>query len=486
MSLLAREGSRVEVNWTAPRDDVVTRTAIELVALMRLGELSPVEVTDAFLARAEHTQPAVNAFSYVFPDQARRAARAAERRLREEPERCGPLTGLPTAIKELTPVAGQPHTLGSLAFKDVVATATDPAVERLLEAGAIPYARTNSPEFGCASFTDSLLFGETLNPWDVTRSPAGSSGGAAVALATHAAPLAQGSDSAGSLRLPAAACGIVGMKPTWGAVPLRSPQHLETCSHNGPMARDVPDLRLMFDVMAGADRAQLVGFDPVDDGPVDLSRVRVGLIDAMDGIDVHPDVAAHLAHAGRLLEGAGATVEAARFPWSYERLIEATRMVFSQYYGPNVRRAGTLGAELTDYARAFADSMVHLTDDYTIKLRAAEEVAELQRAFGELLGRYDYLLLPSLAAPAHEAGRHFIDEGPVVDGREQPDRWIVAFTVAFNLVSTCPVVSLPTGLSETGLPTAAQVVGRPHRDYSVISVAEQLERLLDQAATTRP
>lgn len=486
MSLLSREGARCEANQTAPHDDIALRGAVELVELMRSGALSPVEVTDAFLERAEHVQPRLNPFSFLFAEQARSAAAAAETRLRREPERCGPLEGLPTAIKELAPVAGQPHTLGSLAFKDVVATVTDPAVQRLLDAGAIPYARTTVPEFACASFTDSLLFGETLNPWDPSRSPAGSSGGAAVALATHAAPLAQGSDSAGSLRLPAAACGIVGMKPTWGVVPLRSPQHLETSSHNGPMARDVSDLRLMFDVMAGADAQQLSGFDAHDDGPVDLAQARFGLIDAMADIDVHPDVAANLANAGKLIQDAGAVVEPAAFPWSYERLIGAVRMVFAQYYGPMVRRAVDLGAEVTDYARAFADSMVALTGDYTVNLRAREEVAELQHAFGELFSRFDYLLLPTLAAPAHPAGCHFIDEGPIVNGREQPDRWIVAFTVGFNLVSSCPVVSVPTGLSGAGLPTAAQIVGRPHRDYSVISVAEQLELMLDlQSANAR-
>jgi amidase len=294
--------------------------------------------------------------------------------------------------------------------------------------------------------------------------------------------LAQGTDAAGSLRLPAAACGIVGMKPSHGVVPMRTPAYLETCDHNGPMARDVADLRLMFDVMVGPEPAQLSGVRPIDDRStrVDLRGVRIGLIDAMADLDVDADVVANLHASARLLEQAGAVVEQVRFPWSYGRLFDVAKRVFAQYYGPLVRQAAEAGAELTDYARAFSASMVNLTDDWRIRLQAREETAELHRRLGELFVRSDFLLLPTLAAPAYPAGDHFVDSGPVVAGREQPDRWIVGFTIPFNLTSACPAVSVPTGLSRDGLPTAAQVVARPYHDWSAISVAEQLEQLLDR------
>lgn len=480
MSLLSREGARCAVDAGTPEADVVGLPAVALARLVRSGELSPVEVVDAYLARADRVQETLNPFTFRLPEQARAAARASEARLRRDPGACGPLEGLPVAIKELTPVRGLPWTLGSAAFRDQVAEVTDPAVQRLLDAGAIVHARTNTPEFGCASVTDNLLHGETLNPWDPAFSPAGSSGGAAAALAVHATPLAQGTDSAGSLRLPASACGVVGMKPSRGVVPMRSPGFLETTDHNGPMARDVADLRLMFEVMMGPDYGTLSGHDPVDvPGRVRADRLRVGVIDAMTDLDVDRDVVAHLHRAGRLLEGAGATVEPATFPWSYERLFDAARQVFAQYYAPMTRRAVDLGAELTDYARAFSDTMVGLTDDYRVRLSAREEAAELHREIGRLLQRYDVLLLPTLAAPAYPAGDHFVDHGPVVEGREQPDRWIVGFTIPFNLVSSVPVVSVPTGLSRDGLPTGAQVVARPYHDHTAIDVAALLEQLLD-------
>lgn len=480
MSLLHRRGAACAVNRTAPADDVVTRSAVELVRLMRAGEVSPVEVTDAFLARAQHAQAQLNPFTFLFPEQAKEAARRAERRLHENPQSCGALEGLPVAVKELTPVAGQPHTLGSLAFKDQVADSTDPAIARLLAHGAVIHARTNTPEFGCASVTDNLLFGETRNPWDERFFTAGSSGGAAAALAAHATPLAQGTDAAGSLRLPAAACGVVGMKPSHGVVPMSPPGYLETCDHNGPMARDVPDLRLIFGAMAGPDPAQLAGVRPVDDGAeVDLRGRRIGLIDAMADIDVDRDVAAHLHAAAGLLEAAGAVIEPAEFPWSYGRLFDTAKRVYAQYYGPLVRQAVEAGVEVTDYARAFSDSMVALTDDWRVRLQAREQTAELHRRLGELFARFDFLLLPTLAAPAYPAGDHFVNHGPLIDGREQADRWIVAFTIPFNLASACPSVSVPTGLSSGGLPTAAQVVAGPYGDHAALSVAGQLEVLLD-------
>jgi Asp-tRNA(Asn)/Glu-tRNA(Gln) amidotransferase A subunit family amidase len=482
VSLLDRERPRVLRDAAGPAAELVEKSAVELAALLRTGALSPVEVTDAFLARAQRAQQLVNPFSHLLPEQARAAARRSERRLRKDPQSCGSLEGLPLAVKELTPVTGQPHTLASLAFKDRIAAETDPAVQRLLAAGAVIHARTNTSEFGCASVTDNLLFGETLNPWDPSRSTAGSSGGAVAALATHATALAQGTDAAGSLRLPAAACGVVGMKPSHGVVPMQSPGYLDACDHNGPIARNVPDLRLMFEVMAGPDPEQLSGIRPLDlpGTRVDLNGARVGLIDAMADLDVDTDVARNLHAAAGLLEGEGAIVERLDFPWSYGRLLETARHVYAQYYGPMVRQAIEAGAVLTDYARAFSDSMVALTDDWRTNVRAREETAQLHRRLGVLFADHDVLLLPTLAAPAYPAGDHFVDHGPLVNGREQADRWIVAFTIPFNLASACPVVSVPTGLSHDGLPTAAQVVARPYLDHSAISVAEQLEELLDR------
>lgn len=200
----------------------------------------------------------------------------------------------------------------------------------------------------------------------------------------------------------------------------------------------------------------------------------------MADVDVDPDVAGNLHAAAGLLAREGAVVERLTFPWSYGRLFETAKHVYAQYYGPMVRQAVEAGAVLTDYARAFSASMVALTDDWRVNIRAREETAELHRRLGALFAEHDFLLLPTLAAPAYPAGDHFVDRGPLVNGREQHDRWIVAFTIPFNLASACPVVSVPTGLSRTGLPTACQVVARPYLDRSAISVAEQLEQLLDR------
>ena len=188
-------------------------------------ELSPVEVLEALIRRGDAAVDTCNPFTARYSEEALTTAAESERRYRDGTAR--PLEGIAVAVKELTPMAGHQHTLASLAFQDQVAEETAPMVQRLLDAGAIVHARTTTPEFGCATFTHSRLYGVTSNPWNREFSPAGSSGGAAAALATGVTTLATGSDSAGSLRLPAAACGVVGFKASFGVVPVAIPQGLE-------------------------------------------------------------------------------------------------------------------------------------------------------------------------------------------------------------------------------------------------------------------
>jgi Asp-tRNA(Asn)/Glu-tRNA(Gln) amidotransferase A subunit family amidase len=245
------------------------------------------------------------------------------------------------------------------------------------------------------------------------------------------------------------------------------------------MARSVADLRLLFGAMAGRAPDQLGAARPVDGGAdVSLANLRIALIDSMPELDVDPDVVENLHRAARRAEAEGASVEPVPFPWSYGRLFDTVKFVYAQSYGPQVRQVIDDGGAVTDYAQAFSASLAHLTGDYRVNLRAMAETAELHREFARLFARFDVLLLPTLAAPAYPLGDHFIDHGPTVCGREQPDRWIVGFTVAFNIASACPVVTIPTGLSGNHIPTGMQIVARPYHDGSAISVAAQFERLI--------
>ena len=460
-------------------EDIAYISASEAIRRFRSRELSPVELTEAVLERAAQTEPTINAFAVLYPEKAMDAARRAERSYMGDGPPPRPLEGVTVAIKELTPVAGQQHTLGSLAFKDNVATVTAPAAARIIEAGGIVHGRTATPEFGCASFTHSRLLGLTRNPWNTDFSPAGSSGGAAAALAVGSTTLAQGSDSAGSLRLPASACGVVGYKPPYGRVPSAPPHGLESCNHDGPMARTVPDCALLENVIAGPHLVDPVALYPkleIPIQPADVKGMRIAVTGVPSGLELDIDVADNLDRSARALEDAGADVEEVDLGWSCERVMEATKLHYASTYGPEVQRLLEPFRELlTPYAIAFAEEELRYAAQPGFALRANELVTALWSSLSAVLWTADVLICPTLQMPAPEAGKDYIDEGPLVNGIEQPDRWIVATTVPFNLCSRCPAISIPSGLSRSGVPTGVQIVGRPYQDVSVFRVASALE-----------
>ncbi|MGH2985979.1 MAG: amidase [Solirubrobacterales bacterium] len=453
--------------------------ATEAIERFQARELSPVELLDSVLARAEATEPEVNALTARYWQHAREAARRAADRYMGKGPSPRPLEGIPTAIKELTPVEGQQHTLGSLALENITADRTAPVAERILAAGGIVHARTAAPEFGCASFTHSRLFGLTRNPWNLEFSPAGSSGGAGAALALGSTTLAQGTDSAGSLRLPAAACGVVGFKPPHGRVPGLAPLSLETCNHDGPMARTVEDCALLENVIAGPHPADPTALRPKRRIPLPLGGVegwRIALSTTIAGVDLDPDVATNTIGVADALRAAGAIVDEVDLGWDFDRIIAATKLHFAATYGPMVRRLVSEHRELvTPYAIAFVEEEEGYADPPDFVLRANELAAELWAPLGDVLADHRALLCPTLAFPAPEAGKDYIDEGPVVNGVEQPDRWIVATTVPFNLLSRCPVISVPSGVAASGVPTGVQIAGRPYDDASVFRTAAAIQ-----------
>jgi amidase len=217
-------------------------SATEALARFRARELSPVELLEAVIARAQEVEPVVNALCHTFYDEARDQAREAERRYARGEAR--PLEGLPVAIKEEEAVEGQPWTQGSLLYKDLVADYSSAFARRHLEAGAIVHARTTAPEFSCAGYTQSKLWGVTRNPWNPRYGVGGSSGGSGAALAAGTTTLASGSDIGGSIRIPASFNGVVGFKPPYGRVPCDPPFNLDTYCHCGPLARTVVERAL--------------------------------------------------------------------------------------------------------------------------------------------------------------------------------------------------------------------------------------------------
>ena len=385
------------------------KPARELARLIRARAVSPVEVLDAHLAAIAAFNPRLNAIVTLAAEQARDAARAAENAVMTGAQ-LGALHGLPLAIKDITPTAGIRTTFASPLFKDNVPAEDAEVVRRLKAAGAIVLAKTNTPEFACGANTDNALFGPTRNPWNEALSPAGSSGGSAVAVATGMVPLAQGTDFGGSIRVPAAFCGIVGIRPTPGLIPNHPmPLAWDPGQVHGALGRDAEDVALMLDSMVGFSRVSPISVAPPWSSalvPVerrtDANGLRVAYVSDIAGIGVDAEIDAICLRAAETLRELGAQVEKIAFDASDGRDAYGTWrgvwMVGQQYgnlgeierFGPNLK--GSVAGRLED----------HRDRDRGRGAQAAGAVSPLPRA------------VRALRRPAH-AGR----AGEAVPGRDE-------------------------------------------------------------------
>jgi Asp-tRNA(Asn)/Glu-tRNA(Gln) amidotransferase A subunit family amidase len=435
-----------------------------------------VEVAGASLARIEEVNPHLNCFCFVYPDEALAHARAAERAVARGDE-LGPLHGVPVAIKDLTPTKGKRTTMGSYAFEHFVPDRSALVVERLLEAGAIMVGKTTTPEFAYSSFTESPLWGVTRNPWDSERTPGGSSGGSGAAVASGCVPLAEGTDMGGSVRIPAAWCGLVGLKPSYGRIPLDFlPTQFDTIHHFGPLARTTEDARLFLSVAQGPDPRDIMSVVP----PVDLSgrlddsvdRMRLALDVDLGHYAVAPEVEAAVRDAAAALADAGAVVEEVDVGWTRE-LADA----WVEHWG--VYLAAIFGDKLVEFRERMDPRVVRLLDagfalgavDFKriefVRTRAWQRLAPI-------LERFDALLCPTMSQVARP-----IDEDDFVWYKDRGDGLYhgLDMTCQFNFVSQCPALSVPAGWTETGLPIGLQVVAQRYRDDQALRIGAALERL---------
>jgi len=457
-------------------DELCWTPATELARMVRARETSPVEVVEAFLARIERINPQVNAYCTVTADQARAAAEAAATAIARG-DRLGPLHGVPFSLKDLTSTRGIRTTMGSKIFEHNVPQEDAILAERLRAAGAILLGKTNTPEFGCKVFTDNRVFGATANPWALGRSSGGSSGGAAAAVAAGLGPLAEGSDLAGSIRHPAAWCGVVGFKPSQGRVPrYPNPTAWNAMSSNGPITRTVCDAALMFAVMAGPDpRDPLVLPDTgeewtrLPDHP-NLRGLRIAWTPDLGGAAAtDPLVASICENATRVFAGLGC------------RLEDASPEI-GDIRGPFLTlnaalRQATIGAYL-DQWREQMDPILVRRLELGKSLTAAEVGrAEVERSayhqrLRRFFERYDLLLLPTTAITASPLDALLPAE---ISGRAIRDHLdMVVHTYAFNL-SNHPAISVPCGWTPDGLPVGLQIVGGWRRDALVLKAAASFE-----------
>jgi aspartyl-tRNA(Asn)/glutamyl-tRNA(Gln) amidotransferase subunit A len=453
--------------------DLAWLTAQELAALVRAKKVSPVEVVDAVLARIERLNPALNCFAAVIAEEARDAAVAAEVAVMTG-EPLGPLHGVPVSIKDLLFTRRVVTTGGSRLFADHVPEEDAVSVERLKGAGAIIIGKTTTPEFGHKAVTESPLLGITRNPWNPSLTPGGSSGGAAVAVATGLGPLAVGTDGGGSIRVPASFCGIYGLKPSFGRVP-QAPGFpgWENLSHTGPMTRTVRDAALMLDVIAGPDDRDRYSLPATERSFLascgeGIAGLSVAWSPDLGYARVDPEVADLCAAAAERFESFGGHVEVVSPSWEDpEEMFRVT--VGAETWGAWGDRLETDGDKMDRSFRAFLKFGASIASPQLLRaLRGRNELwTEVQR----FLARFDLLITPTVAVPPFEVGRPGLNE---INGQPSSPLGWMPFCFPFNLTGQ-PAASVPVGFTRAGLPVGLQIVGRRHADHTVLAASAAFE-----------
>jgi amidase len=459
-----------------PDRDLCFVPATELTRLYRGRKLSPLEVMQAVLARIDVVNPQVNAYVTIAREDALGAARKATAALRPRAT-LPPLHGVPVSIKDLTATKGMRTTWGSKIFEHHVPSEDALTVARLRAAGAIVVGKTNTPEFGAGGNTFNAVFGATRNPWNLALTCGGSSGGAAVALATGMGPLAQGSDLGGSLRTPAAFCGVVGFRTTPGLVPVY-PRELawDSLSVSGPMARTVPDIALMLSVMAGPDDRAPLSYDVDTDAfraavrRPSIRGWRVAWTPDLGGlIPVDPEVAQVAAGATRVFRSLGARVTTASPSFAeLNDIVLGTR---------GLSMAALHGDRLAEWRPVMQKGLVwNIEQGLALTSRDVGRAEKLRSVLWErvrrFMERYDLLILPTVA------GKPFPVEQPYpteLQGKplENYTQWFF-LTYALS-VTGLPVISVPGGFTRDGLPVGIQIVGRRRQEASVLRAAAAFE-----------
>jgi aspartyl-tRNA(Asn)/glutamyl-tRNA(Gln) amidotransferase subunit A len=450
--------------------DLTALSATDLARLIRTRQVSPVEVVEATLQRIDALNPRLNAYCLVAADAARAAAKRAEAAvMRDAP--LGPLHGVPFSVKDLVITKGIRTAFGSRIFAAYVPDEDAPVVERLLAAGGILLGKTTTPEFGWKGTTDSPGFGISRNPWDLAKSPGGSSGGAAAAIAAGLGPLAVGTDGGGSIRIPGSFCGVFGLKPTCGVVPVYPVPNTGTLSHVGPMTWTVRDAACMLQVMAGPDDRDPLSFPlPGTDYCTGLDQgirgLRVAWSPTLGYAQVAPAVREVTARAARRFADLGCTVE------EVEHVFADPDPIWAPLFYGGV--AGRLQGFLAEWRDRIDPGLLQVVDEGSRIGAAAFVQATLARgAFWQAVRRfflrYDLLLTPTLAHPPFAAGA----ERPADDSAGSRLAW-VAFTYPFNLTGQ-PAATVPCGCTPEGLPVGLQIVGRRLADATVLRAAAAFE-----------
>jgi amidase len=450
-------------------------SAVEMARLIRARKLSAREALAAHLTQIERVNPKVNAIVTLVPEMAAEAAAKADE-MQAHKETLGPLHGLPVAHKDLLETRGIRTTFGSLLYKDYIPAEDDIVVERMRRAGAITIGKTNTPEFGAGSQTFNKVFGATHNPWDLTKTCGGSSGGAAVALACGLVPVASGTDTGGSLRNPAAFCNVVGFRPSIGRVPNpKAALPWFTLNTSGCLGRSVPDLALALSTIAGPDSRAPISIDepgehlarPLDRG---FKGVRVAWFRDLGGAPFNARVRTVVDGHRRTFESLGCVVEQAEPDFAPAEIAFRILRAWNS--------ANTYGAHFREHPDAFKDTLkgeieegLRLTGADVARAETAH--GQLWRGFQAFLEKYEYFVLPTTQLPPFDIGTPY----PTEIAGVKLDNYIDWMKSCWYISATGnPAASVPGGFTPEGLPVGVQIVGRHNQDFSVLQMAHAFEQ----------
>ncbi len=463
--------------------DLCYTSATELARMIRSKALSPLELTRAVIDRIERLNPTLNAFCTLVPDEALRAGRAAEDAVMRGAT-LGPLHGIPYSIKDLAFTKGIRTMGGSFIFEHRVPDVDPPFVRRLKASGGVMIGKTTTPEFGWKALGDSPLTGITRNPWNTGMTSGGSSAGAAAAVAAGLGPIAQGSDGAGSIRIPSSFCGVVGLKPSYGRVPMWPVSNNDSTTHIGPLTRTVEDAALMLSIMAGPDDWDRTSLetrpaDYVGELGRDLRGLRIAYSADLGGLRVDPDVADIVRGVVKAFEEQGCVVEEVKPGFADSR--DVIRCMWAAH------EAGIYGQYLGQWRDRMDPGLVACIEDGD-RYSVADYIDARGRKLAHwdsvrpLFETYSLLLTPSVSVAAFEVGR-LNPKG----WREHPWDWFdwASFSYPFNFTGQ-PAASVPAGFTAAGLPVGLQIVGRRFDDLTVLQGAAAFEQARPWAARRPP
>ena len=451
-------------------------SASDVLKRFRDRTLSPVEYLAELIKRAEETEPVINAFAFTWFDQAMNQAKDAETKYARKDPNIRALEGLPIAVKDAADIEGQPLTKGSLYLKNNISIETHYSIQRLLEAGGIVHARTTTPEFGCSGVCDSKLYGTTHTPWKLGYTSGGSSGGSGAALAVGSSPVATGSDIGGSIRIPAACCGVVGYKPPYGRNPGGTAGSFDMYHALGPMTRTVSDAAMMQNILCGPhplDNASIRPKYVLANSFEDIQGLRIAWSMDLGFFEVDEHVQANTLKTLDVLKDLGAELIEVDFGWSAEA-DRALQNYLDHLFNGNIKAIVDTDPDLATPWATYCANAAGKTSAMDFSA-AYETQAKMSRHVGAIMDDYYAFICPTNSFHEIPADQH-PNEPLVINGKTVDPLYGWCMAHPFNMLGRLPVLSVPSGIGGNGLPTGIQIVARQLDVERVFRVAMALEK----------